>query len=37
MDEKEFNPYTVLGVDKNTSDEDIKKAYKSRSKELQGF
>jgi curved DNA-binding protein CbpA len=34
MDEKEFNPYTILGVDKNTSDEDIKKAYKSRSKEL---
>jgi curved DNA-binding protein CbpA len=31
---KEFNPYEILGVGNDTADEDIKKQYKSRSKEL---
>ena len=30
----EFNPYDILGVDKETSAEDIKKAFKSKSKIL---
>lgn len=34
MADKEFNPYEILGIGKDTSLEDIKKAYKSRSKEL---
>lgn len=33
MQDKEFNPYAILGVDKDTSDEDIKKIFKKRSKE----
>jgi len=30
----EFNPYDILGIDKETSAEDIKKAFKSKSKVL---
>jgi DnaJ-class molecular chaperone len=32
--DKEFNPYEVLGVNKDTPMDDIKKAFKNRSKEL---
>jgi DnaJ-class molecular chaperone len=34
MNDNEFNPYGILGVDKSTSLDDIKKAYKAKSKEL---
>jgi molecular chaperone DnaJ len=34
MTGKDFAPYAILVGDKNASDEDIKKTYKSRSKEL---
>jgi curved DNA-binding protein CbpA len=34
MIDTEFDPYAILGVDKNTTDDGIKKAYKTRSKEL---
>jgi curved DNA-binding protein CbpA len=34
MADKEFNPYKILGVDKSSSAEEIKKQYKLRSKEL---
>ena len=34
MADKEFNPYEILGVDKETPAEDIKKAYREKSKEL---
>ena len=34
MPDKEFDPYRILGVDKNSSEGDIKKAYKDRSKKL---
>ena len=34
MANKEFNPYDILGVNKDTPVEDIKKAYKVKSKEL---
>ena len=34
MSGNNFNPYEILGVDRGTSDEGIKKAYKNRSKEL---
>jgi len=31
---EEFNPYTILGVGNSASTQDIKKAYKEKSKEL---
>jgi curved DNA-binding protein CbpA len=34
MADKDFDPYAIMGVDKQTSDEDIKKAYKTLSKKL---
>ena len=34
MADKEFDPYKILGVDKDSSEGDIKKAYKDRSKKL---
>jgi DnaJ-class molecular chaperone len=34
MESKEFNPYIILEVNKNTSIEDIKKAYREKSKKL---
>jgi DnaJ-class molecular chaperone len=34
MNDNEFNPYGILGVDKSDSLDDIKKTYKAKSKEL---
>ena len=34
MANREFNPYDVLGVDKDFSTEDLKKAFKEKSKQL---
>jgi curved DNA-binding protein CbpA len=34
INDKEFNPYEILGVIKDTPMDDIKKAFKTRSKEL---